>query len=102
MSNDEIKLFDKEVEAYIKEKPYIGKDSIDEWARSRWKPYQKRVEKLRESHIEYEQKRIALLRKGLLEAFDFDVWDESITECLGDEMDLYEMYKIKSNEKRNA
>ena len=76
MSNDEFKLFDKEIEAYKKEKPYIGKDSVDEWSRSRWKTYHKRIEKLRGSHIEYEQKRISLLRKGLLEAFDYDVWDE--------------------------
>ena len=92
MSNDEFKLFDKEIEAYKKEKPYIGKDSVDEWSRSRWKTYHKRIEKLRG---------ISLLRKGLLEAFDYDVWDESISRCQGDEMDLYEIYKIKSNEKRN-
>ena len=101
MSNEEIRLFDKEVEDYIKKKPYIGKDSIEEFSRTRWKTYHKRIEKLRESHIEYEQKRISLLRKGLLEAFDFDVWEESISECKGDEMDLYDLYKKKSNIKRN-
>jgi hypothetical protein len=102
MSNDEIKMFDKEVEDYKKEKPYVGKDAIEEWSRFRWSTYQKRIEKLRESHIEYEQKRISLLKKGLLEAFDYDVWEESISQCEGDEMDLYEIYKLNSAKKRNG
>ena len=101
MSLEEIRIFEKELEDYLKKKPYLGRESIDEWSRSRWKVYQKRIEKLRESHIDYERKRIGLLRKGLIEAFEFDVWDESISECEGDEMDLYEIYKIKSLEKRN-
>ena len=101
MSMDEIKFFEQEIKDYIKKKPYIGKDSIEEFSRSRWKTYHKRIEKLRESHIEYEQKRISLLRKGLLEAFDFDVWEETISECQGDEMDLYDLYKEKSRIKRN-
>jgi len=101
MSNEEFKLFDKEIEVYKKEKPYIGKDAVEEWSRSRWKTYHKRIEKLRGSHIEYEQKRISLLRKGLLEAFDHDVWNESISGCEGDEMDLYEIYKLKSGLKIN-
>ena len=101
MSNEEFRLFDKEVEAYRKEKPYLGNDSVEEWARPRRKVYHKRIEKLRESHIEYEQKRISLLKRGLIEAFDYDVWEESISQCDGDEMDLYEIYKLNSTKKRN-
>ena len=101
MSNEEIRMFEEEVEEYRRQKPYIGREALEEWSRSRWTPYQKRIEKLKESHIEYEQKTIFLLKKGLLEAFDFDVWEESISECEGNEMDLYEIYKRKSGEKRN-
>lgn len=101
MSNHEILLFEKEVEDYLAKKPYLGREAIEEWSRSRWSTYHKRIEKLRESHIEYEQKRIHLLRKGLLEAFDYDVWEESINECQGDELELYEIYKLKSGQKRN-
>jgi len=101
MSNEEFRLFDKEVESYRKEKPYLGNDSVEEWSRPRWKVYHKRIEKLRESHVEYEQKRISLLKRGLIEAFDYDVWDESISQCDGDEMDLYEIYKLNSAKKRN-
>lgn len=101
MSNEEFKLFEKEIQDYLKKKPYIGQEALDEWSRSRWPTYRKRIEKLRESHVEYENKRIHLLKKGLLEAFDFDVWEESLSVCEGDEMELYEIYKRKSGEKRN-
>jgi hypothetical protein len=98
MSNLEIDLFNKEIEDYKKKKPYSSKEAIEEWSRSRWSTYHKRIEKLKEAHIEYEQKRISLLKKGLLEAFDVDIWEESLRECQGDEMDLYEIYKKKSSE----
>ena len=98
MSNDEIKLFNQEVEEYKRKNPYSGKEAVEEWSRSRRKVYHKRIEKLRESHIEYESKRISLLRKGLLEAFEVDLWEESINECDGDEMDLYEIYRKKCSE----
>lgn len=100
MSLEEISLFKKEVGDYIKKNPYSGKESVDEWSRLRWRVYQKRIEKLRESHIEYESKRLGILKKNLMEAFGEDVWEESILECEGDEMDLYEIYKKNSAEKK--
>lgn len=99
MSNEEIRLFHKEVEEYKKKNPYSNDQSVEEWSRSRRKVYFKRIEKLRESHIEYETKRISLLRKGLLDAFEKDVWEESINECEGDEMELYEIYKKNAQTK---
>lgn len=98
MSREEINLFEKEVEKRRKENPYSSEEHIQNWARSRWSTYWKRIEKLKESHIEYENKRILLLKKGLIDAFGKDVWEESVMECEGDEMDLYEIYKKKSQE----
>ena len=90
MSMEEIAMWQSEVDEYVA-KGY-GREAVEEFSRNRWVVYKKRIDKLREAHIEYEENRLAILRTGLVEAFGIDVWDEALEECTGDVMDLYKCY----------
>ena len=91
MSMEEIALWQSEVDEY-RAKGY-GKDAVEEFSRARWAIYKKRIDKLREAHCNYEELRLNMLRVGLVEAFNIDVWDEAIEKCEGDTpMDLYNTY----------
>lgn len=93
MSMEEISLWQSEVDEY-RAKGY-SKDAIDDFSRTRWAVYKKRINKLREAHCEYEELRLNTLRNGLLEAFNIDVWDEAVEKCEGDSaMDLYNTYSV--------
>jgi hypothetical protein len=91
MSMEEIALWQSEVDEY-RAKGY-GRDAVEEFSRARWAIYKKRIDKLREAHCNYEELRLNMLRVGLVEAFNIDVWDEAIEKCEGDTpMDLYNTY----------
>jgi hypothetical protein len=96
MSKKEVDYWKKEVDDYRKKNPRISEESVQEFANSRWRMYRKRIEKLKESHLQYETSRLALLKEGLIQAFGVDIWDEVVERCDGDETKLYNLYK-KSN-----
>lgn len=91
MSMEEISLWQSEVDEY-RAKGY-GREAVEEFSRTRWAVYKKRIDKLREAHCDYEELRLNMLRVGLIEAFNIDVWDEAVETCKGDgAMDLYNTY----------
>lgn len=92
MSMQEISMWQSEVDEY-RDKGF-GKAAVEEFSQSRWAVYKKRINKLQEAHVEYEQNRLVMLRKGLIEAFRIDVWDQALDACEGDDvMSLYETYE---------
>lgn len=92
MSMEEIAMWQSEVDEYVA-KGY-GREAVEDFSRTRWVVYKKRIDKLREAHIEYENSRLGLLRSGLEEAFRVDVWDEALEQCEGESpMDLYKTYE---------
>ena len=93
MSKKEVEYWEKEVADYRKKNPRVSEKSIQDFADSRWGMYHKRIEKLKESHLQYETSRLALLKEGLIQAFGVDIWDEMIEKCDGDETKLYKEYK---------
>ena len=93
MSKKEVDYWKKEVEDYRKKNPRISEKSLQDFADSRWRMYHKRIEKLKESHLQYETSRLALLKEGLVKAFGVDIWDETVEKCDGDETKLYQEYK---------
>ena len=93
MSKKEVDYWKKETEDYRKKNPRISEKSVQDFADSRWRMYHKRIEKLKESHLQYEVSRLALLKEGLIKAFEIDIWDEMVEKCDGDETKLYKEYK---------
>ena len=93
MSKKEVDYWKKETEDYRKKNPRISEKAIQDFADSRWRMYHKRIEKLKESHLQYEVSRLALLKEGLIKAFEIDIWDEMVEKCDGDETKLYKEYK---------
>ena len=93
MSKKEVDLWNKEVDEYRKKNPRISEKSVQDVADSRWRMYHKRIEKLKESHLQYEVSRLHLLKEGLIQAFGMDIWDEMVEKCDGDETKLYQEYK---------
>jgi hypothetical protein len=96
MSNKETDYWKKEIADYRKKNPRITEKSVQDFADSRWRMYHKRIERLRESHLQYEVTRLAMLKEGLINAFGVDIWDELVERCDGDETKLYKMYKTES------
>lgn len=96
MSNKETDYWKKEIADYRKKNPRITENSVQDFADSRWRMYHKRIERLRESHLQYEVTRLAMLKEGLINAFGVDIWDELVEKCDGDETKLYKMYKTES------
>jgi hypothetical protein len=96
MSEAEVSLWEKEVKDYRRKNPRVTEESIQEFAENRWRTYRRRIEKLKESHLQYEISRIEMLKQGLIEAFGIDIWEEMIEKCDGDETTLYHQYKIES------
>lgn len=93
MSKKEVDYWKKEVDDYRKKNPRVSEKSIQDFADARWRMYHKRIEKLKESHLQYETSRLALLKEGLVNAFGVDIWDEMVEKCDGDETKLYKLYK---------
>jgi hypothetical protein len=93
MSKKEVGLWKKEVDEYRKKNPRISEKSVQDFADYRWRMYHKRIEKLKESHLQYETSRLHLLKEGLIQAFGMDIWDEIVEKCDGDETKLYQEYK---------
>lgn len=92
MSNEEISMWQSEVDDYRARG--FGREAIEEFSRTRWAIYKKRIDKLREAHMVYEESRLAALRIGLAEAFNIDVWDECVDSYTGDSvMEMYECYQ---------
>ena len=101
MSMEEIAMWQDEVDEY-RSKGY-GREAVEEFSRTRWVVYKKRIDKLREAHMLYEESRLHALRMGLEEAFRVDVWDEALEKCEGDSpMDLYECYEKLAREVRSV
>lgn len=102
MSNKEVDLWKSEIKTYKEKNPRVSEDSIRDFSETRWKMYQKRIEKLRIDHITYEASRLELLKEGLISAFGVDIWENVLLKCDGDETKLYNLYKkeaIKLKEK---
>ena len=97
MSKKEVDYWKKEVEDYRKKNPRISEKSLQDFADARWRMYHKRIEKLKESHLQYETSRLALLKEGLVNAFGVDIWDEVVEKCDGDETKLYKEYKKQTS-----
>jgi len=95
MSRKEVDYWKKEVDDYRKKNPRITEKSVQDFADTRWRMYHKRIERLRESHLQYEVTRLAMLKEGLIQAFGIDIWDELVERCDGDETKLYNQYKKK-------
>lgn len=96
MSNKETDYWKKEIADYRKKNPRITEKSVQDFADARWRMYHRRIERLRESHLQYEVTRLAMLKEGLINAFGVDIWDELVERCDGDETKLYKMYKTES------
>lgn len=96
MSKKEVDYWKKEVEDYRKKNPRVSEKSIQDFADARWRMYHKRIERLKESHLQYETSRLALLKEGLVNAFGIDIWDEMVEKCDGDETKLYKQYKTEA------
>jgi hypothetical protein len=96
MSNKETDYWKKEIVDYRKKNPRITEKSVQDFADARWRMYHRRIERLRESHLQYEVTRLAMLKEGLINAFGVDIWDELVERCDGDETKLYKMYKTES------
>lgn len=96
MSNKETDYWKKEIADYRKKNPRITEKSVQDFSDSRWRMYHRRIERLRESHLQYEVTRLAMLKEGLINAFGVDIWDELVERCDGDETKLYKMYKTES------
>lgn len=91
MSVEEIGMWQSEVDDY-RARGY-GREAVEEFSRVRWAIYKKRIDKLREAHMMYEESRLGMLRTGLIEAFGIDVWEEALEQCEGESpMDLYNCY----------
>ena len=91
MSMEEISMWQSEVDEY-RDKGF-SKEAVTEFSQTRWIVYKKRINKLQEAHVEYEQNRILMLRKGLIAAFNLDLWDEALEACEGDDaMAIYNTY----------
>ena len=100
MSRKEVDYWKKEVDDYRKKNPRISEKSVQDFADSRWRMYHKRIERLRESHLQYEVSRLAMLKEGLINAFGIDIWDEMAEICDGDETKLYKLYKTESTKRK--
>lgn len=96
MSKKEVDYWKKEVDDYRMKNPRISAKSVQDFADSRWRMYRKRIEKLKESHLQYETSRLSLLKEGLIKAFGVDIWDEMTEKCDGDETKLYKNYKTEA------
>ena len=95
MANKEVDYWKKEIEDYKKKNPRVTEGAVKDFADTRWRMYHKRMEKLKEAHLQYEISRLALLKEGLVNAFGIDIWDEMVEKCDGDETKLYKQYKIE-------
>ena len=102
MSNKETDYWKKEIADYRKKNPRITEKSIQDFADARWRMYHRRIERLRESHLQYEVTRLAMLKEGLINAFGVDIWDELVEKCDGDETKLYKMYKTESIKRKKG
>ena len=102
MSRKEVDYWKKEVDDYRKKNPRISEKSVQDFADSRWRMYHKRIERLRESHLQYEVSRLAMLKEGLINAFGIDIWDEMVEICDGDETKLYKLYKTESTKRKKG
>ena len=96
MANKEVDYWKKEIEDYKKKNPRVAEGSVKDFADTRWRMYHKRMEKLKEAHLQYEISRLALLKEGLVNAFGIDIWDEMVEKCDGDETKLYKQYKTEA------
>lgn len=102
MSNKETDYWKKEIADYRKKNPRITEKSVQDFADARWRMYHRRIERLRESHLQYEVTRLAMLKEGLINAFGVDIWDELVEKCDGDETKLYKMYKTESIKRKKG
>jgi len=102
MSNKETDYWKKEIADYRKKNPRITEKSVQDFADARWRMYHRRIERLRESHLQYEVARLAMLKEGLINAFEVDIWDELVERCDGDETKLYKMYKTESIKRKKG
>jgi hypothetical protein len=102
MSIKEIDHWKKEIEDYKGKNPRISEESVRDFADSRWRMYRKRIEKLKESHLQYETSRLSLLKEGLIKAFGVDIWDEMTEKCDGDETKLYKNYKTEAIKRKGG
>lgn len=102
MSNKETDYWKKEIADYRKKNPRITEKSVQDFADARWRMYHRRIERLRESHLQYEVTRLAMLKEGLINAFEVDIWDELVERCDGDETKLYKMYKTESIKRKKG
>lgn len=101
-ANTERSLFQNEVERYRKENPYANNQSVYECTAPRRAVYNRRIRKLEEAHIDYEESRLGALRLGLNRAFKLDIWEEATAQCTGGPMALYNLYeKLTIYTKRN-
>ena len=96
MANKEVDYWKKEIEDYKKKNPRVTEGAVKDFADTRWRMYHKRMEKLKEAHLQYEISRLALLKEGLVNAFGIDIWDEMVEKCDGDETKLYKQYKTEA------
>lgn len=89
-------LYLAEVEKYRQNNPSASEASVEASMQPRRTSYNKRIRKLQEAHIDYEDTRLAALRQGLTAAFKQDLWEELTPKCAGGPKELYQLYEERN------
>lgn len=85
--------YQAEVLKYRAENPKADEESVMLCMQPRRATYTKRIRKLKEAHIDYEDTRLAALKRGLIAAFKVDHWELALEECEGGPKELYHTYE---------
>lgn len=93
MADAEWQFLAQDVQKFKQANPRASSQAVDEYCTTRRKTYSKRVQKLQESHQEYELTRLRLLQHMLLREFGKDCWDEALVKCDGTLSGLFHTYK---------
>lgn len=93
MADMEWEFFAEDVKKFKQANLGVSTQAVDEYCSTRRLMYNKRVQKLREWHQEYESTRLRLLQTLLDKEFGKNCWDEALLKCDGTLSGLFHTYK---------
>jgi len=99
MVAEEWKRYEDEL-AEIQQEYKTDRDGLFEKKRNRLAVYNKRVGQLEREHWDLDQKRMEMFRKGLKDAFGYDLWDEVMDAFpSADATEFYKEYERRARQR---
>ena len=97
MSIDEFEKLEGECLNWKLENNRSSSDAYDHWYIHRRRVYNKKIQKLREAHQNYEESRLKSLKVQLIKDFGYDIFDDLMDNHDGDLIQFYYDYKTRGN-----